>query len=343
MVSIEKLLTNEEFIKWVKNPTKENDLFWREWLKSNPDKVNDVNRAKDLIHQFNFRKATKDDERFNRVLKNILLEKDLPKQSQDKKKIHPIGFETLIKVAAVFLFLLTFTFIIRLNYSTPPADPPIQLISKQNSFGQKSTFILPDSTIVTLNSGSNIHYPEKFSGKFRDVEVDGEAYFDVAKDKDHPFRIKSKGINTIALGTSFNVRAFENESIISVSLNTGNVIVNYPLFQHKDSLILNPGEKIVYNPSLKKAEKLDFDRELELAWKDGILVFEQTNLQDFIRTIERWYGVNVELIGNTKLDICVKGRFDNETLKVVLESLEFSRDLVEYELNEKNVKLLIKS
>ena len=80
MVSIEKLLTNEEFIKWVKNPTKENDLFWSEWLKSNPDKVNDVNRAKDLIHQFNFRKATKDDERFNRVLKNILLEKDSPKQ-----------------------------------------------------------------------------------------------------------------------------------------------------------------------------------------------------------------------------------------------------------------------
>ena len=75
MRNIEKLLINEEFIKWVKNPTVENDLFWREWLKGNPDRIDDINIARNLVQQFNYKKAPEDDERFNRVLKNILLEK----------------------------------------------------------------------------------------------------------------------------------------------------------------------------------------------------------------------------------------------------------------------------
>ena len=147
--NVEKLLTDEEFIKWVKNPTVENDLFWSEWLKGNPDKIDDFKNAKDLIQRFNYRTAPADDERFNRVLKNILLEKpanNLKRQTRNIKKVYA-GFETWIKVAAVFLFLLTFAFIIRLNWSKPVIDPPIQFISKQNPHGRKSTIILPDSTV----------------------------------------------------------------------------------------------------------------------------------------------------------------------------------------------------
>ena len=344
MKNVEKLLTDEEFIKWVKNPTVENDLFWREWIKGNPDKLEDFKNARYLIQKFNFRKATTDDERFNRVLKNILLENPSKNQEQKtrNKSIVFMGFETWIKAAAVFLFLLTFAFIIKINLIKPEVESPIRSINKQNPFGQKSTILLPDSTVVTLNSGSRITYPEKFTSEHRDVELKGEAFFEVSEIKQQPFRVKSGDIFTIALGTSFNVRAFETESKISVSLNTGKVIISGVHNQLEETIILNPGEKVVYNSKLQEAEKLEFDREVEFSWKDGILIFKQTSMKDFIHTIERWYGVNVELSENSDDECSITGRFENETLKVVLECLQFSKE-VDYELNNKEVKLLIKS
>ena len=192
-----------------------------------------------------------------------------------------------------------------------------------------------------MNSGSRISYPEKFTGKYRDVELVGEAYFEVSENKQQPFRVKSGDLITTALGTAFNVRAFDTESKISVSLNTGRVIINNVNRQIEGSLILNPGEKVVYNQSIQEITMLKFDRELELSWKDGILVFRQTNLKDFIHTIERWYGVTVDLSGNPEVDCRINGRFENEILNVVLESLEYSRE-VEFILKNKNVKLKIK-
>lgn len=343
MSDVEKLLTDEEFIKWVKNPTVENDLFWREWLKGNPNKVEDCKIARNLIQQINYNNAPEDDERFNRVLKNILLEKtpESQKRQTRKNKIASMGLDGWIKFAAVILFLLTFAFIIRFNFQNPEAKPLEVYITKQNPFGQKSTIILPDSTVVNLNSGSRIIYQEKFTGKYRDVELVGEAYFEVSENKQRPFRVKSGDLITTALGTAFNVRAFDTESKISVSLDTGRVIINGVHHHLEGSLILNPGEKVVYNPSIQEVTKLEFDRELELSWKDGILVFRQTNLKDFIHTIERWYGVTVDLSGNPEVDCRFNGTFENEILKVVLESLEYSRE-VEFILENKYVKLKIK-
>jgi transmembrane sensor len=344
MRNIEKLLTDEEFIKWVKNPTAENDLFWREWIKGNPDRLNDVNIARNLIQQFNYNKAPEDDERFNRVLKNILLEKTLENQKQHSpnKNFATIGFDAWIKVAAVIIFLLTFAFIIRINFSKADVEAPLVNVTKQNPNGQKSTILLPDSTVVVLNSGSSINYPEKFIGKYRDIELTGEAYFEVSENKQCPFRVKTGDLITTALGTSFNVRAFDTESKISVSLNTGKVAINNAKDQFDESLILNPGEKAVYNLAIQKVTKHKYDKELELSWKDGILVFKQTNLKDFIHTIERWYGVTVDLSGNVEVDCSINGRFENEILEVVLESLEYSRE-VDYKLDNKKVRLKIKA
>lgn len=342
MNNAEKLLTDEEFIKWAKNPTVENDLFWSEWIKGNPDKLDDFKNARYLIQKFNYRKASTDDERFNRILKNVLLENPSKNQEQQtRKKDIFMGLETWIKVAAVFLFILTFAFIIRINLSNPEVESPIHYISKQNPFGQKSTILLPDSTVVTLNSGSRITYPETFTSEYRDVELKGEAFFKVAEIDQQPFRVKSGEIYTIALGTSFNVKAFETDSKISISLNTGKVKISGVHNQLEETLILNPGEKIIYNPILQEGEILEFDRELEFSWKDGILIFKKTKMKDFIDRIERWYGVKVELSGNSEDECKITGRFENETLKIVLESLQFSKK-VEYKLNDKEVKLLIK-
>ncbi|MCG8309409.1 MAG: FecR domain-containing protein [Cytophagales bacterium] len=346
MRDFEKLLLNEEFIKWVKNPTHESDLFWKEWLKGNPDKLDDFNYAVSLIQQIHYRKAPEDPKRFNRVLNNILQEDTNDNRTKRRKNKHFIflGLEAWVKIAAVVSFILVFSYIARVNVPTTAGEPVINCITKENPMGRKSTIFLPDCTIVTLNAGSSITFPERFTREFRDVKLTGEAFFDVSENKLQPFRVKARGIYTVALGTSFNVKAYETDSNISVSLDEGLVKINGVQRQSGSSYFLNPGEKIVYNPELGDVEKLKFDRDLELAWKDGILVFKQTNLRDFVHTIERWYGVRVELTGDMDVECSVNGRFENEILLNVLESLQYSiSGDVKYKLQDKTVKLQIKN
>ena len=346
MKLIDRLLVDEEFIKWVKKPTAENDLFWSEWLKGNPDKLNDFNKAKILVQSFNYKKAPKDNERFNRVLNRILQEKSPIKYNRQKRKRRFINLriETWVKIAAVVAFFLVFTFILRTNKSEPEIQKTTEYITKQNPPGQKSTILLPDSTVVTLNSGSRIIYPEKFTEEFRDVELIGEAFFEVYENIKNPFRVKTSDVYTIALGTSFNVKAFNNDSKTSIALNTGKVEVCGVDDHLNEPCVLSPGEKATYNLVLQQIIKSSFDPELELSWKDGILVFKQTNLDDFIQIIELWYGVNVKLIGNSKINISATGKFENnESLEVVLDILEFSRKVEHKFIDRKNVELLIKT
>ena len=134
---------------------------------------------------------------YAKIAQNILLEKTThTKQQIGNKKIVLIAFDTWVKAAAVLLFLVTFTFIIGINLPKSTGEGLISQITKQNPLGQKSTIILPDSSIVTLNSGSSISYPEKFTGKCREVELVGEAYFEVYENKQHPFKVKSKEANS---------------------------------------------------------------------------------------------------------------------------------------------------
>ena len=199
------LLSNEEFIKWAKHPNNENQLFWEKWLENNPDKKGAFFQAKDLIQKFQFHTDTENGgapstgtsrhTRFDRILKNVLNEEHSPRfKNKPKNPRYFNAYPTLVRLAAAIIFITTFIYLLRrVPMSSPTQEAAaIQLVTKQNPSGRKSTIMLPDGTIVTLNSDSKIVYPAEFGSGDRKIDLVGEAFFKVAHDPLHPFVVTAQ-------------------------------------------------------------------------------------------------------------------------------------------------------
>lgn len=151
---------------------------------------------------------------------------------------------------------------------------------------------LPDGTSVWLNAASVLKYPVSFANnKERKVELQGEAYFEVAKDPKKPFFVSSRGQQVEVLGTHFNINSYANEAVMKTTLLEGAVKIS----EGKQMKILKPGEQaIVANHNLRvKTANLDE----VMAWKNGNFNFQDTELENVMRQISRWYDVEVEYQG----------------------------------------------
>lgn len=202
-----------------------------------------------------------------------------------------------------------------------------------NTAGQKSRITLPDGSVAWLNSESVLEYPEEF-GKVRELRLQGEAFFEVAKDSLRPFIVKSGPITTTAIGTSFNVESFDSENEIQVSLVTGKVKVEVA---DKKNIHLDPGYQVKYDKESGVSDSEIFDAEKVIGWTNGILIFDKDNLRDAIKKLERWYAVTIQINGVAPSDFIVTGQFSrNESLENVLENLRYGRDF-DYSLKGKEV------
>ena len=239
--------------------------------------------------------------------------------------------------AACLLFLIIATYVIRKNNAQKnqiASSIPIEVISKFTTKGQKSTIMLSDGSKVILNALSTISYPKYFTDSTRNIELSGEAFFYVAKDKQRPFTVVTGNTKTTALGTSFNVNS--RSSLQQISLATGKVLINT---DNSDVFILEPGEALEVDLNAGSAHKFQFDVNKELSWKDGILYFEDTHIQEIANTLELWYNVKVEISNFQFSSIKYTGRFENTSLKHVLESMSFALDF-NYVLEGKDVKII---
>ncbi|MNX49198.1 fec operon regulator FecR [compost metagenome] len=186
--------------------------------------------------------------------------------------------------------------------------------------------ILPDGTKVWLNSASSIRFPTRFASVERIVEVNGEAYFEVAKNKSVPFRIITKNkFEVVVLGTHFNINSYENEENTSTTLLEGEVRVE---FRNK-SVLLKPGQRAqvsqVKNKSNSGIETVDdVDLEKTIAWKNGIFDFDGMELKEVMRQLERWYDIEVEYEGPTPKRQFFGEISRKENLSDVLMALEES-------------------
>ncbi len=159
--------------------------------------------------------------------------------------------------------------------------------------GGQYSVILPDGSLAKLNAGSNIRFPAAFEKKRREVEILGEVYFDVVSDKTRPFIVKlPNGAQIEVLGTSFNVKAYPDDTVIKTTLEKGSVKFK----AGEDALLIKPGEQIqlatqASNPVLlKRTVGLD----TETSWKDGYFNFENAELKTIMKEVARWYDVDVE-------------------------------------------------
>lgn len=196
-----------------------------------------------------------------------------------------------------------------------------------NSFNTLSTptggqynIILADGTKVYLNAVSSIKYPTQFNGDKRVVELEGEAYFEVAKNKNKPFIVKSNNQSIEVLGTHFNVHSYNNESVVKTTLLEGSVAVTYK----NQKAILKPGQQSDISDNFSKIKVKEVDPEEAVAWKNGRFKFDNADLKNVMRQLERWYGIKVEYRGNVSDVRFNGGTFRNKNLSEVLKVLELS-------------------
>ena len=186
--------------------------------------------------------------------------------------------------------------------------------------GGQYNIVLADGTKVFLNAVSSIKYPTQFNGDKRLVELDGEAYFEVAKNKNKPFIVKSDNQSIEVLGTHFNVHAYANESVVKTTLLEGSVAVS---FKNQKS-ILKPGQQSNVSDNFTKIKIREVDTDEAIAWKNGRFKFDNADLKTVMRQLERWYGIKVEYRGDVSDVRFSGGTFMNKNLSEVLKVLELS-------------------
>ncbi|MBL3657512.1 FecR family protein [Fulvivirga sediminis] len=238
------------------------------------------------------------------------------------------------KIAALFIILAIPTYLLLQQPPQPPTQPQVDVLVKKNERGQKSVIHLSDGSKVYLNSESSIKYNRYFTDSSRIIELDGEAYFEVAKDKKRPFIVYSQGYETTALGTEFNVNS--RASHYKISLAEGRIMVNA---QHKKSNSINlaPGEAVKIDTEGHILKK-ETGNAQDFLWISGILDFHNASIQEIITSLERWYDVKITLISKPKTSKRYTGRFDNASLEHVLTSMSFALDF-KYQIHDKKINL----
>ncbi|WP_282079995.1 FecR family protein [Aquimarina algiphila] len=261
-----------------------------------------------------------------RILKELnsrINEYDNTKREQRTSRKRSDKVKPLLKIAAVILILIIPLSIYYTQRKTKNQIAQNQ-ITKSTELGQKLTLTLSDGTKVKLNSGSKLIYPKVFDQKKREVVLEGEAFFEVTKDTERPFLIKTDNIITKVLGTSFNTKAFLDDQNIKISLVEGKVEVLDT--KNGESQFLNPSEELIFNKISREKTKQPFDKQKVISWKDNILIFENETLEEIAVVLNKWYGVDI-ILKNESIKKCkLKARFENESLINVLNTIKYAGD-----------------
>ncbi len=187
------------------------------------------------------------------------------------------------------------------------------------SFGESQTITLPDGTLVNLNSCSKVSYPNKFEGDKRKIFLDGEAYFNVAKNENQPFIIETKQFNIKVLGTVFNVKSYDENEMSVVSVESGKVQIDMP-----DAMMqLVANESLSYNSKSNEYNKYKEDRKIAI-WRDGYFRFEQTPIIDVAKELERTYDCKIRFKEGQYFDNSITGEIPNTDLENVLKLIQYA-------------------
>lgn len=187
-------------------------------------------------------------------------------------------------------------------------------------YGKRQKVVLSDGTKVTLNAGSYLNYPECFEAPERCITFKGEAYFEVAKEENHPFIIQSQGYKVRVLGTTFNLNNYEDSEELQLTLCTGKVLMNFG----EEQLKLSPGEQLVVDKTTLHLEREQVNTENYMLWMQNKLYFNRTPIQEVVRRLERVYNRTIKLNHPELFTNRLSGTHDNKSLEAVLTSIRLA-------------------
>ena len=317
-----------------------------------------------------------------KYFKSVDLDFELQKfqASIESKVIHrkQLNLSNLFKIAASILLVANVGLVyslVRKNLNSGKVSFTEMVVPN----GSKSRVTLPDGSTVWLNSGSKLRYESGFAKKIREVMLEGEGYFVVAKDKTRPFVVKTSKLSIKALGTEFNIKSYPNEGLVETTLVKGLVLIHKEndAGSKSENIILKPNQKMTF---IKKTGKIyetiesvkqpvasdittnsksqsliekpferkemlivnTIDTDPVIAWKSDKLVFENAPFSEVIVKLERWFGVEIILNNDLLLKSHYTGRIENETLNDVLEIIRYTMPF-DYKVEHKKIFIRKKS
>lgn len=243
------------------------------------------------------------------------------------------------KVAAILLMVITSAFLIY-QYQHPEwwMEEKETMLESVTPEGRKSAITLTDGSKVKLNAGSKLIYPKTFKGDRREIRLEGEAFFEIARDEKRPFVIRSGDLVTSVLGTSFNIKAYPEDEFIQVAVASGEVVVTKADSVQTEPYHLKANTVASYDPRDNQVKVESRNVEELLAWKDGVLLFKGERMVDAVKTLEKWYGVKI-ILDDPKIGECtIVGEFRNKSLQDMMKVLKLILGIT-YEISAEGVSI----
>lgn len=300
---IGKYLTNSE-------SDKEKEILdsWLDENSENKELLNSVNSNESLVQEFEIMDLFNREQALKRFKEKVLL----------KSKVRAL---IRWRIAASIFVLAG---IISILYFLSGDSEPSKINEKSNFYtsvstegGQRSKVVLPDSSIVWLNSGTTLSYPDGFSGQNRKVILKGQAFFQVTNKNDYPFSVQANGLIISVLGTKFDVYAYPEEDEIAVVLESGKVKLTHQEFE-SFFYTMNPGEKATLNLTDNSSMNISLvDPSIYSSWKEGKLIFRTSPMGNVVAKLRKWYNVEIEIADPEINNSIFTGTIKNESYEEI--------------------------
>lgn len=335
--SVEDFLMDEGFIDWVYGDDKKTHQNWEGLIKDFPDCTHKIHQAKQILLSMDFETKKMSTNQKNELSERI--QRKLQNDSADHVVVKKPG-SNWMRYAALLALLIAVGIVVKWGIREKEQDVQVsQYVVKESAIGQKSTITLPDGSTVKLNSESKLVYGENFDEHLREVELTGEAFFMVVKKPSVPFIVKTGDIKATVLGTSFNVRNYEEDANIEIALATGSLQVEESrAASGNNKIVLAPSEMTNYSKSSGKMNKIKFEEEEVLAWKNNTLFFNQAEMKEIEQELERWFGVDIRVLNQPGTPVKLSTKFTNQSLENILETLGFTLGF-QYEFSKNKVNV----
>lgn len=201
------------------------------------------------------------------------------------------------------------------------------------SYGETKELILADSTVIVLNSCSKARFPDRFLSDERRIELEGEGYFQVHRNEEKPFIVHTSRFDIRVLGTSFNVRSYGTDELVSVNVESGKVQVDMP----EAMMRLKEKEQVQINTLTGNYAKGCVEKEVA-QWRKGTLCFFETPIRDVAKELERIYHCVITFSSDQNFNNLISGEHDNVSLEAVLRSIEYTTG-IHFEKNGNEIRM----
>ncbi|WP_372634378.1 FecR family protein [Fodinibius sp.] len=250
----------------------------------------------------------------------------------------------LVRAAAAILLMafigwFSWQYIDESNIETVSSISQVEMQSVNTENGERAQLTFSDGTVITLNAASSLKYPKAFQEAKREIKLKGEAYFEVASNTEKPFVVHVNNVEVEVVGTKFNVRAWEEDSEVSVGVREGKVAVNSVSEDHrqqKDRVLLTEGQytSVIEGKGLTHVQNIDIEK--HLLWINGGLYFDNTPFKNVFRQIEREFNVDITVEDKDILEVPFTSTFEDVKLEKILKVLSASMKM-EYRKEEQNI------